>query len=75
MVLDLMAGRDENLTNVYPWFGNLEVLTKADDRDLEISIVGYSNAIVLKEEVDVTVGINGAFGSGRWLQGPVAVVL
>ena len=40
------------------------------------TLVGYRNVKVLKEDVVyVSVGINCAFGRGRWFQGLVAVAL
>ena len=62
------------LINVYHWYGDLEVLIKVEDKDSEIYIVGFRN-VLRKDVVDVIVGINGAFGRGRWFQEPVSVPL
>ena len=54
-----MASREAAKPNVLP---------------LEISIVAFRNVQTFMEgAVDVSVGIDGAFGRGRWFQGPVTV--
>ena len=42
-VVDSISELLSVLTDVFPWYGNLEVLTKVKDGDREISVVWFRN--------------------------------